>query len=116
MAQSPSAVGLGSMKYPTMITSLPGIRLVNQYQAMEHATPMKTSGQSGDETFLPSQAGHSPAAEQGDHEGGHEGEQQQQPPQVDEQEEVGPHPIACFRQQVGWPQCGRRATNPVGSL
>ena len=41
MTQALAALGMGSTKYPTVITSFPGIRLVNQYQATEHATPMK---------------------------------------------------------------------------
>ena len=41
MAQALAALGMGSKKYPTEMTALPGIRLVNQYQAIEHATPTK---------------------------------------------------------------------------
>lgn len=39
MIQALAALGMGSMKYPTMITSLLGISEVSQYQAMEHVTP-----------------------------------------------------------------------------
>lgn len=41
MDQALAALGIGSKKYPTVITELPGVRLVNQYQAMDHPTPTK---------------------------------------------------------------------------
>ena len=41
MAQALAPLGTGRMKYPTVITLLPGIRLVNQYQPIVHATPTR---------------------------------------------------------------------------